>query len=125
GVDWKYGEHGDVFGFGKAVPGGWQMEVRFNKRMFEDPTAGNKLKNGYRMGFNIGLDDDDKHGPGLNGDKSRTQDLEIQYFWANRQRRIGYTADYLSALAPEQKASKVWLLDPNSDPNGLPLGIDS
>jgi Carbohydrate family 9 binding domain-like len=125
GVDWKYGQNGDVFGVGKAVAGGWQMNVRFSKRMFQDTNAGNLLKNGYRMGFNIGIDDDDKHGPGLNGDHTRTQDLEIQYFWANRQRRMGYTADYLAALTPEQKASKVWLLDPNTDPNGLPLGIDS
>lgn len=55
-VDWKYGASGDVFGKGAAVTGGWQMEARFHKRMFESPTAGNKLRNGYRMGFNIGLE---------------------------------------------------------------------
>jgi len=117
-VNWKYGTNEDVYGVGKQVAGGWQMEVRFNKRLFEDSTAGNKLKNGYRMGFNIGLDDDDKKGPGVNGDKTRTQDLEVQYFWANRQRRQGYTADYLATLTPEQKATKAWLTD-------LTLGIDS
>ncbi len=117
-VNWKYGTNDDVYGVGKQVTGGWQMEVRFRKRLFEDATAGNKLKNGYRMGFNIGLDDDDKKGQGVNGDKSRTQDLEVQYFWANRQRRQGYTADYLASLTPEQKATKPWLVD-------LTLGIDS
>ena len=125
GVNWTYGTNGDVYAIGSPVAGGWNLQVRLNKRLFQDATAGNVLKNGYRMGFNIGLDDDDKHGPGLNGDKSRGQDLELQYFWANRQRRIGYTADYLAALTPDQKAAKVWLLDPNTDPNGLPLGIDS
>ena len=107
-VDWTYGENGDVFGFGKAVAGGWQMEVRFKKRLFEDPAAGNKLKNGYRMGFNIGMDDDDKHGPGTNGDKTRSQDLEIQYFWANRERFKGYNQDYLAGLSPEDRAAQVW-----------------
>ena len=54
---------------------------------------GNKLANGYIMGFNIGLDDDDKNGPtrdGHAGNGSRSQDLEVQYFWANRAR---YNAD--------------------------------
>ena len=59
GVNWRYGANEDVYGVGKQVAGGWQMEVRFGKRLFEDPTTGNKLRNGYRMGFNIGLDDDD------------------------------------------------------------------
>jgi hypothetical protein len=99
-INWKYGQNDDVFGFGKAVAGGWQMEVRFNKRLFQDATAGNKLKDGYRMGFNIGLDDDDKHGQGTNGDKSRSNDLEIQYWWANRARYKGYTTDYLNGLTP-------------------------
>lgn len=105
-VPWSYGQNGEVFGTGKAVAGGWQMEVRLKKTLFEDATAGNHLRNGYRMGFNIGLDDDDKHGPGLSGDASRTQDLELQYFWANRQRRKGYTAEYLAGLSAEERASK-------------------
>lgn len=123
-VNWKYGPNEDVYGVGQAVAGGWAMEVRFRKRLFEDAAAGNKLREGYRMGFNIGLDDDDKTGPGPNGDQSRSQDLEIQYFWANRQRRIGMTADYLANLTPEQRAAKVWLLNPADDANGLPLGIN-
>lgn len=117
-VDWSYGASGDVFGFGKAVAGGWQMEARLKKRLFESPDAGNKLKSGYIMGFNIGLDDDDKNGLGLNGNQSRTQDLEIQYFWANRQRRIGLTPDVYAALTPEEKESKSYL-------ENYPLGIDS
>ena len=87
GVDWKYGANDDVFGLGKTVTGGWQMEARFHKRLFEDPDKGNKLKDGYRMGFNIGMDDDDQQGPSAGG--WRTQDLEIQYFWANRERWQG------------------------------------
>ena len=122
GVDWKYGEAGDVFGFGKAVAGGWQMEVRFKKRMFEDAKAGNKLRNGYRMGFNIGLDDDDKKGPGVSGNKSRSQDLEIQYFWANRERRKGLTADVIAALTPAEKAAK---RGPDSYLSTFDLAIDS
>lgn len=122
GVDWKYGETGDVFGFGKSVAGGWQMEVRFKKRMFEDAKAGNKLKNGYRMGFNIGMDDDDKKGIGTSGNKSRSQDLEIQYFWANRERRKGLTADVFAALSSAEKAAK---RGPDSYLSTFDLGIDS
>ena len=80
GVNWKYGATAEVFGSGAAIGGGWQMEVRFKKSLFEDPAAGNKLRNGYLMGFNIGLDDDDKRGPGTNGDMTRSQDLETEAF---------------------------------------------
>jgi hypothetical protein len=118
GVPWTYGANGDVFGFGKAVAGGWSMEVRFKKRLFQDPAVHNKLKNGFRMGFNIGLDDDDKHGLGTNGDKSRTEDLEIQYFWANRQRYKGFTAEYWDSLSAEDKASKAHF-------QNLEFGVDS
>jgi hypothetical protein len=79
--DWKYGPNDEVYGVGTNVSGGWKMEVRFKKTFFEDPAVTNRLDNGYVMGFNIGLDDDDKHGIGLNGDQTRTEDLEIQYFW--------------------------------------------
>ena len=99
-VDWTYGEDGDMFGFGKEVPGGWRTEMRFHKRLFEDPALGNKLDDGFVMGFNIGIDDDDKRGPGLNGDGTRSQDLEIQYFWANRLRRQGLNAAYVASGAP-------------------------
>ena len=74
-------EDGDVWTVGKEVEGGWHLDMRFSKRLFEDPEAGNKLQDGYVMGFNIGMDDDDKFGPGTNGDGSRSQDLELQYFW--------------------------------------------
>lgn len=120
GVDWKYGPNEDIFGSGKKVDGGWAMEVRFKKRLFEDPVAGNKLRNGYRMGFNIGMDDDDKQGPGANGNSARTQDLEIQYFWANRERKQGLTQDYIDGLSPEERDAKAYLY--NSD---LPPVIDS
>ncbi len=99
-VDWTYGEEGDMFGFGKEVEGGWRTEMRFKKILFEDPEIGNKLDDGFTMGFNIGIDDDDKRGPGPNGDGSRSQDLEIQYFWANRARYDGLDAAYIESGAP-------------------------
>lgn len=117
-VPWKYGANEDVYGVGKAATGGWELEVRFKKRLFEDATAGNKLRNGYRMGFNIGLDDDDKNGPGVNGNSSRSQDLELQYFWANRARRKGLNAELLATLTPEDKQTRNWLV-------ALESGIDS
>lgn len=95
-TDWTYGDGegddtDDIFGFGEETETGWNMEIRMNKRLFEDPDAEIKLVEGTKMGFNIGLDDDDKFGIGENGDGSRTQDLELQYFWANRQRFLGWT----------------------------------
>jgi len=118
GVPWKYGASEDVFGVGKQVTGGWQLEVRFRKRLFEDATAGNKLRNGYRMGFNIGLDDDDKQGTGTNGNGARTEDLELQYFWANRARRVGLNAELLGSLTDEDKKTRNYLI-------ALPTAIDS
>lgn len=118
GVPWKYGATEDVYGVGKEVAGGWQLEVRFKKRLFEDPAAGNRLRNGYRMGFNIGLDDDDKQGTGTNGSGARSEDLEIQYFWANRQRAKGLTQEYLDALSAEEKQTRNHLAN-------LESGIDS
>ena len=90
-VEWTYGEDGDVYSVGSEVEGGWQLEVRFRKSQFEDPEAGNLLSNGYKMGFNIGLDDDDKQGPGTNGSGDRSQDLELQYWWTNRARLQGWS----------------------------------
>lgn len=134
-VDWKYGNTNEIFGFGKAVTGGWQTEVRFRKSLFENPLLGNKLRNGYRMGFNIGLDDDDKHGPirsGGNGDGTRSFDLEVQYFWANRARFQGYNATYVAGLTADDIAHQVWRTTDTgmstytrTDPGGLPSGIDS
>ena len=91
--DWTYAEDGDIWGFGEATETGWNMELRMHKRLFEDPDAEIKLVEGARMGFNIGLDDDDKRGTGPDGNMAREQDLELQYFWANRLRYIGWNAD--------------------------------
>lgn len=96
-TDWTYGDGegddiDDIFGFGEETETGWNMEIRMNKRLFEDPDAEIKLVEGTKMGFNIGLDDDDKFGIGTNGDGSREQDLELQYFWANRERFLGWNA---------------------------------
>lgn len=57
--DWTYGdpEEADVSGFGEETETGWNMEVRFHKRLFEDPDTEVKLVEGSTMGFNIGLDD--------------------------------------------------------------------
>jgi hypothetical protein len=120
GVDWAYGEDGDIFGIGDETEGGWEMEVRFNKRMFESPDQGNKLSNGARMGFNIGLDDDDKFGIGTNGDGSRTQDLELQYFWANRERTLGWNEEEKEFFDELSLAYLLWEVDPFYD-----RGIDS
>ena len=92
-IEWTYAEDGEVWSVGSEVDGGWQLDVRFAKSLFEDPEAGNKLEDGYVMGFNIGLDDDDKFGGGPNGDGTREQDLELQYWWANRLRAIGWTPE--------------------------------
>ena len=106
GVDWTYGEEGDIFGFGEETETGWNMEVRFHKRLFEDPEAEIKLEEGATMGFNIGLDDDDKFGPGPNGDGSRTQDLELQYFWSNRERFLGWNADTDDGFFTEEEIAE-------------------
>ena len=106
-VDYKYAEDGEIWATGGPVDGGWQMEVRFSKSLFEDPVAGNKLKDGYKMGFNIGLDDDDKFGPGTNGSGDRSQDLELQYFWANRSRLLGWTADEALDFSEQEIANGV------------------
>ena len=112
GVDWTYGEDGDIYGVGDEAEGGWEMEVRFNKRLFESPDQGNKLRNGARMGFNIGLDDDDKFGPGTNGDGSRDQDLELQYFWANRERTLGWNEEEKEFFDELSLAYLLWESDP-------------
>ncbi len=115
-VDWKYGQTGEIFGFGKSVTGGWQMEVRFKKNLFESPTKGNKLANGYIMGFNIGMDDDDGKLP-----DAATGTLSVQYFWANRSKYKGVDAAYLETLTPEEKNLQVW----RADTENHPLGVDS
>ena len=120
GVDWTYGEDGDIFGIGDEVEGGWEMEVRFNKRLFESPDRGNKLSKGSQMGFNIGADDDDKFGPGTNGDGSRDQDLEIQYFWANRERTLGWNEEETEFFDELSLAYLLWETDPFYE-----RGIDS
>lgn len=84
-VDWTYGEDQDVFVVGKEESPGWKLELKMSKRLFENPATGNKLDNGYEMGFNIGVDDDDMHYEGGEG-----YTMEVQYFWANRLRPLGF-----------------------------------
>lgn len=86
-LEWIYGddEEDDIYGFGDETDEGWSLEVRFRKSLFEDPDQDNFLEDGYTMGFNIGMDDDDLRGPeGTEGSGERSRDLELQYWWANR-----------------------------------------
>ena len=109
-VDWAYGEQGEVWAVGSDQDqdnedGHWHLDIRFAKSIFEDPEAGNRLENGYVMGFNIGMDDDDKFGPGENGDRSRSLDLELQYWWANRLRLLGWNAEEAENYEPAHIAN--------------------
>ena len=91
-VDWSYGEDGDVFAVGVETATGYSVEARYHKRLFEDPEFGNKLVEGYVMGFNITVDDDDARGVGPNGSGELALDEEISYYWAQRERLIGWDA---------------------------------
>ncbi len=105
-VNWTYGMTGEIFAQGRTVVGGWQVEVRFAKTLFEDPVAGNRLENGYVMGFNIGMDDDDQRGSeGATGSGERQRDLEVQYWWANRSRLIGWNEGSAQNYTAEQIAN--------------------
>ena len=79
-VDWTYGPEGEVYGVGGETDNGWSMEVKFHKSQFEDPDGGGPIEIGDRIGFNIGMDDDDG------------EDLAIQYWWANRARPLEFDA---------------------------------
>ncbi|HOJ59288.1 MAG TPA: sugar-binding protein [bacterium] len=120
--DWTYGPDGDVFGVGKEVAGGWVLEAKFSKASLTPPDSGIVFDNGYKMGFNIGMDDDDRQGPGPNGSGVRTQDLEIQYFWANRVRAIGWNQDEFDwgFFTEEELANRAWL-DPETTPYDLKI----
>ena len=103
-VDWIYGPEGQVFGVGGETATGWSMEVRFHKSQFEDPDSGNKLENGYKMGFNIGMDDDDG------------SDLEIQYWWANRARPLEFDENAFldgETIADYPPDEFDWVIDAN------------
>ncbi|MGI6457568.1 MAG: sugar-binding protein [bacterium] len=112
---WTYGPNGDVFGVGEEVQGGWVLEVKFSKASLIPPDSDIVLDDGHRMSFNIGVDDDDRHGPGVNGDSSRTEELELQYFWSNRRYAEGWTAAQMQQdiddgfLTPEDIENRVWL----------------
>ena len=98
-TEWTWGEEGDIFSAGGEVEGGWQNEIRIRKSLMEDEEAGNKLVEGYKMGFNIGVDDDDARGPeGTNGSGELERDLEIQYWWSNRERFLGFQPENLEGL---------------------------
>lgn len=112
-VEYVYGdgEDDDIFGFGQEVDGGWRMEVRFAKRIFESEEVGNKLVEGERMGINFILDDDDAQGPGVNGAGVRDEDLEIQYAWANRLRAAGFNADEAENYNEQELEDELYLED--------------
>ena len=90
-VDWTYGEDGDVWAVGNETDTGYALDIRYHKRLFENPDVGNKLDDDYVMGFNITVDDDDKHGDGPNGDGTRANDEDLSYYWAQRERLVGWT----------------------------------
>ena len=79
-VDWSYGPEGEVYGFSEETANGWSLEVKFHKSQFEDENGGGPIEIGDRIGFNIGMDDDDG------------EDLAIQYWWANRARPLEFDA---------------------------------
>jgi hypothetical protein len=119
-VDWTYGTEttDDVTGVGQETATGWDLEVRLSKRLFENPDAGNKLEEGYVMGFNIGMDDDDMQGPGLNGSAERSQDLEVQYWWANRARIPGWNEELAANYTDEEIANRDYEDDFNATIDG-------
>lgn len=124
-VDWTYGEDKDVFVAGKEEAPGWKLEMKMSKRLFESPDVGNKLDDGYEMGFNIGVDDDDMHYEGSGG-----WAMEIQYFWANRVRAIGYDpAVFVWEIAENPDAwydtMEEFIADMEATPNYLEENFDS
>ena len=76
--DWEWGEDQEIWGNGGKTDTGWAMETKFHKSQFEDPDGGGPIEIGDRIGFNIGMDDDDG------------TDLQIQYWWANRLRPLDF-----------------------------------
>ena len=109
GVDYTYGEDGEIFGFGEETETGWNMELRMAKSLFEDEERGNRLVEGERMGFNLILDDDDQNGPERddgNGEGFREFDLDVQYVWANRLRPIGFTEEEAADYTEEELANE-------------------
>ena len=100
--DWSWGEGEEIYGVGNETATGWALEAKFHKSQFEDPSTGNKLVPGYKMGFNIGMDDDDG------------ADLEIQYWWANRQRPLEFDAIALEdgeTIADYPPEEYDWVID--------------
>lgn len=101
-VDWTNGPEGDVWAVGVETEKGYAIEVRYNKRLFEDPEIGNKLENDYVMGFNLAVDDEDGRGPGTNGTGELENDLELAYYWSQRARLIGWTEDESFGFTEEE-----------------------
>ena len=118
-VDWTNGPDGDVWAVGTETDRGYAVEMRYNKRLFEDPEIGNKLENDYVMGFNLAVDDEDGRGPGENGTGELDLDLEIAYYWSQRERLIDWTPDAAEDYTAEQiaagehEADFERMLDPN------------
>ena len=84
-VEWEWGPEGAIWGYGEETDTGWSMETKFHKSQFEDPDGGGPIEVGDRIGFNIGMDDDDGG------------DLAIQYWWANRLRPLEFDEFALEA----------------------------
>ena len=58
-VEWEWGPDAQIYGVGDETATGWAMETKFHKSQFEDPDGGGPIEIGDRVGFNIGMDDDD------------------------------------------------------------------
>lgn len=108
-VDWTNGPEGDVWAVGVETDRGYAVEVRYHKRLFEDPETGNKLENDYVMGFNLAVDDEDGRGPGTNGTGELAQDLELAYYWSQRARLIGWTEEEELGFTEEEIEAGVHL----------------
>ncbi len=122
---WAYGEDAEIYGVGGEIAGGWSMEVRFAKSSMVDPESGIVLDNDHVMDFNIGMDDDDAKGVGPNGDGSRSNDLELQYFWSNRVYAVEWTLEEYETnsqgfFTDEEMANRAWL-DPDITPFNLTI----
>lgn len=80
---WEFGEGKDVYSVGGPVEGGWAVEMQIRKSLME--ADGNEITENYLAGFNIGVADNDNAG--------LENDVELEYWWANRNRFVNWSAD--------------------------------
>jgi hypothetical protein len=96
------------------------MEVRYHKFMLEVEEPGDmpdllpvvEMKEGTKMSFNIGVDDDDG------------ADLAIQYWWANRIHPIVNSWNEMLLLSDDELKNGDYL-NPDSDAALWELGVNA